>query len=78
MSGAAPLRLFTWTFRHPGYREDVVLDCAAPDINAAFQSALRFIDRENTRLRRIGKVAGRWVRIRPPRHASNLREEGNQ
>lgn len=78
MSDDRPLRLFTWTFRHPVYRHDSVLDCAAIDQEAAFASAVRFIDRENRRLRRAGKVRGKvrgkFIRVQPPRHPSAMRE----
>lgn len=68
---APRLFLFTYRYLHPSYAEYLTLDSAAPDREAALQSARRFIRRENTRFRRA-KVPRR-LRL-PLLH--DLRKEG--
>lgn len=48
------LTLWTYRFLHPGYRQWVTLDCAAVSREAALASAVRFLQRENRRLKKAG------------------------
>lgn len=74
--------LFMSGIWHPVYRQQVTIDAAAVDRDAAVRSMLRFVDRENRRLRRrrLPRAALRPIR-RPQRHtirfvpAAQLRSE---
>jgi hypothetical protein len=66
------MRLFTYRYWHPVYHQFLVLDCAAVDANAALCSAVRFIARENRRLKKIKAT----LRCQIPSHPSFLRAEG--
>lgn len=64
------LTLYTYKFWHPRYRSWVTLDCAASSRENALASAIRFLQRENRRLRRAGKL-----RCQLPGHVNFMRAE---
>lgn len=66
----APLRLFTYRYYHPGYRQWQTLDCAAVTIDGALASAVRFIRREHRRLKKYG------LGLQFPAHVNCMKREG--
>lgn len=65
----APLRLWTHSFVHPGYRQTVTLDTGATNREDAFTRARRFMEREARRLARVG------IKLRVITHANFLKLE---
>ena len=62
-----PLRLFIYRFWHPAHKQYQTLDSGAKDQSGARASAIRFLRRENARLRRAG-IKG----VRLPSHDNEM------
>ncbi len=67
------MRLWTYRYWHPTYKEWVILDCCAETVEAALRSAVRFTRRQNRRYKRLDIpwrvfVPGHvfWMRPEPP------------
>lgn len=65
--------MWTYRFWHPARRAYQTLDCPAVTQADARASAIRFLRRENNRLRRA--TGGAW-RVQLPKHINSMKWEG--